>query len=85
MQRVTAMEGFFERNCCIREYHIYKEVWEAAVGESLVWEREPKNTSDRYTVAVKKEGRAFALKAVAGVFAVFATGRYYRMCSNWAL
>ena len=33
----------------------YKEVWEAAVGESLVCKREPENTSDRYTVAVKKE------------------------------
>ena len=54
MQRVTAMEEFFERNCCIREYHVYKEVWETAVGESLVCEREPKNASDQYTVAMKK-------------------------------
>ena len=28
--------------------------------------------------------RTFPSKAVAGVFAVFATGRYYRMYSNWA-
>ena len=33
----------------------YKEVWEAAVGESLVCEREPENASDRYPVAVKEE------------------------------
>ena len=26
----------FERACCIRGYHEYKEVWEAAVGEELV-------------------------------------------------
>ena len=32
------------------------EVWEAVVGEALVCEREPENASDRYTVAVKKEG-----------------------------
>ena len=44
-------------------------------------EREPENASDRYTA--KKDGRTFASKAVAGVFAVFATGRYYRMYSNW--
>ena len=50
------MEEFFERNCCIRGYHVYKEVWEAAVGEALVCEREPENASDRYAVAVKKEG-----------------------------
>ena len=43
---------------------LYKEVWEAAVEESLVCE----NASNR--VAVKKE-----LKGIAGVFAVFATGR----------
>ena len=49
-EKVTAME---ERNCCVRGYH---EVWEAAVGESLVCKREPKNASDRYIVAVKKEG-----------------------------
>ena len=36
-------------------------------------EREPINTSDRYTVAVKKEG-TFALKTVAGVFAVLRQG-----------
>ena len=50
------MEEFFERNCCIRGYHAYKEVWEAAVGEALVCEREPENASDRYAVAVEKEG-----------------------------
>ena len=36
------MEEFFERKCCIRGYHVYKEEWEAAVGEVLVCEREPK-------------------------------------------
>ena len=50
------MEEFFERNCCTRGYHIYKEVWEAVVGEALVCEREPENASDRHTVAVKQEG-----------------------------
>ena len=71
------MEELFEGNCCIRGYHVYKEVWEAAVGESLVCEREPKNASDRYAVAVKEElsSRTFALKGIAGVFAVFVTGR----------
>ena len=49
------MEEFFERKCCIQGYHVYKEVWEVAVGESLVCEREPENASDRYVVAVKEE------------------------------
>ena len=52
MERVIAMEEFFERNY-IQGYHIYKEVWEA-VGEALVCEIEPKNPSDQY--AAKKEG-----------------------------
>ena len=56
-ERVTAMEEFFERNCCTRDYHIqfvYEEVWGAAVEES-VCEREPENASDRYAVSVRKE------------------------------
>ena len=48
-----------------------------AVGESLVCKREPKNTSDRYAVAVKEElsSRTFASEGIAGVFTVFVTGR----------
>ena len=33
---------------------MYKDVWEAAVGEVLICEREPDNTSNRYTVDVKR-------------------------------
>ena len=55
MEKVTAMEETFKRKCCSRGYHVYKEVWEAVVGESLVCKRELENTSDRYTMAVKKE------------------------------
>ena len=64
------MEEFFERNC-IRGYH---KVWEAAVREAVVCEREPESVSDQYAVAVRK--KLFASKAVTGVFAAFATGRY---------
>ena len=52
-EKVTVME---ERNCCIRGYYEYKEVWEVTVRESLVCEREPENASFPYVVAVKKEG-----------------------------
>ena len=34
------------------EYHIYKEEWEAAVGEELKCEREKNNAKDPYAVAV---------------------------------
>ena len=45
----------YERECCIRGYHVYKEIWAAALGEQLVCEREPYNPSDRYDVAVVKK------------------------------
>ena len=44
----------FERTCCIRGYHVYREIWEAAVGEELMCAREPHNSHDRYVV--KREG-----------------------------
>ena len=36
-------------------HNLYKKVWTATVEEALVCEREPKNSSDRYAVAVKNE------------------------------
>ena len=44
-----------ERNSCVHGYHIYKDVWDALIGE-LQCERELDNVSDRYAVAVKKDG-----------------------------
>ena len=35
---------------------MYIGVWETGFGEMLTCEREPDNTSDRYTIAVIKEG-----------------------------
>ena len=40
---------------CVRGYHVYKDIWEAAIGEELPCERETRNTNDRYAVAVKKD------------------------------
>ena len=34
----------FKKVCCIRVHHVYKEAWEAAVGEEVDCEREPNNT-----------------------------------------
>ena len=44
--------GILERHCCVRGYHVYKDVWEAGVGEVLICEREPDNASDRYAVGM---------------------------------
>ena len=40
--------------CCFRGYHVYKEVWDAAIGEVLECHREPTKATDRYAVAVTK-------------------------------
>ena len=42
-------------------YHIYKDVWRAAVVEDLRCERETSNAHDRYAVAVMKEDRVISL------------------------
>ena len=34
---------------------MYREIWDAAIGEVLVCERDPHNVEDRYAVAVKKD------------------------------
>ena len=39
---------------CIRGYHVYKDVWTAAVGETLVCQREPENAIDIYIYSSKK-------------------------------
>ena len=40
-----------EIECCIRGYHVYQDIWEAAVDEELVCRPERSNAHDRYAVA----------------------------------
>ena len=49
------MASHFEKECCVRGYHVYQRVWDAAIGENLTCRREPTNESDRYAVAVMKD------------------------------
>ena len=42
----------FRVDVCVHYQHIYKDIWYAVVGEVLVYESEPKNSQDRYAVAV---------------------------------
>ena len=46
----------FQMESCVRGYHVYKDLWEAVVGERLECQRERDNPSDTYAVAVKKGG-----------------------------
>ncbi len=40
----------FRKESCVREYHIYRELWEAAIGEDLACQRECRNATDAYAV-----------------------------------
>ena len=46
----------YRADCCIRDYHVYRDTWVAVIGEVLECERELTNTRDRYAVAVTKNG-----------------------------
>ena len=50
----TSMETF-ERECCVRGYHVYKDTWEAVIGEEFECVREQSNDVDWYAVAVLKD------------------------------
>ena len=43
-----------EKECCVRGYHIYKNIWDTSIGEELACQREPSNGVNRYAVAVIK-------------------------------
>ena len=45
----------FQKESCIRGYHIYRELWDAVVGEELECQREHSNATDMYAVAVIKD------------------------------
>ena len=61
-------EALFE--CCVRGYHVYSEIWEAILGETLSCRRESTNVLDCSTVAVLKD-YAFAKEAFHKVFSLF--------------
>ena len=45
----------FTVESCIRGYHVYKDIWNATIGEELECVRESDNPADRYAVAMKKD------------------------------
>ena len=51
---------------------MYKEVWEAAIGEVLECHREPTNATERYVVAAKK-----TLEGMLPVFAIRKLDTFY--------
>ena len=43
------------KQLCVRGFHVFCNIWEAAIREVLYWERELGNAKDKYAVAVKKD------------------------------
>ena len=50
------MEDELAIELCVRGYHVYNNIWEAAVGEELPCEHEPRNTKDRYSLVPRRLG-----------------------------
>ena len=50
-----AMERF-SIDSCVRDYHVYNDIWEASVGEELPCHHEDGNPTDLYAVAIKRSG-----------------------------
>ena len=47
----------YELRWSVRGYHVYREIWEAALVEVLMRVRETENVSDRYALAVVKNDK----------------------------
>ena len=43
-------------------YCVHKDIWDTVIGEELHHEREPDNGSNRYAVAIKKDGIIIHIK-----------------------
>ncbi len=56
----------FAFESCVRGYHVYKDIWEASVGEELPCQRENGNHTDPFTVVngpqVAKESHSLELQ-----------------------
>ena len=47
----------FEVEAMVRGYHVYKEIWDASIGEELLCAREPTNPCDPFAIAVVKSNQ----------------------------
>ena len=45
----------FMLSSCVRGYHVYRDIWNPSVGETVNCEREGRNPEDSYTVALQKD------------------------------
>ena len=76
----------YEEESWIHGYHLYQNIWTIEVGNSLIYEREPSNSSDRYVyVVVTRQPLLFILRN--GTTDCIITGgrRYHRAPFFWGL
>ena len=48
----SSTESFFEFSSFIRGFHVYKTIWNPAIGDVLTLEKGPTNEEDKFAVAV---------------------------------
>ena len=58
------MAGEKEIACCVRGYHVYKDIWAAAIQEVLLCSREPTNVGKYFVV------KLYSRKILSYVFCV---------------
>ena len=72
------MTAIATKQSYVRGYHVYKDVWEAVVGEGSVCRRERGNYHDVYAVSVVKDSRRWSLakETVACCFTAYSFERW---------
>ena len=56
MENLCTETDTFCMEATIRGYHVYRDIWEGAVGEVLLCKREPDNRKYPYAVATTRAG-----------------------------
>ena len=56
LKELASCNGDISKESFVRGYYVYKEHWEAAVGDELECQQERRNGADAYAVAVVHEG-----------------------------
>ena len=68
----------------MRGYHVYKDIWEANVGEELECVRERRNEKDSSRCEKPYHHRALAQNDIESLFVVFKKRRQLMLYSNWS-
>ena len=67
----------------VRGYHIYKDIWDALIGEELSCEREGANYADPFAVAIIKDDNVVGheeLLVCSLIYKINLTPRGYQLC-----